>query len=113
VLRRAFVGSGTTIRFHTARRQTTCLKVRLTRAPADPGSPLWASEARGFVHHYEPRLGALDSALGVPWLRRPTLLCRRPEDRQAYSDGFRSGIAAPQASSSSRKADCQFLVTTS
>ena len=33
--------------------------------------------------------------------------------KEVYSDGFRSGIEAPQASASSRNADCQFRVTMS
>jgi len=56
---------------------------------------------------------APDSASGIPWLRRPNLLGHRPENRQAYSEGFRSGIGASHASASSRNADCQFRVTTS
>ena len=38
---------------------------------------------------------------------------RRPEDPVIYSEGFLSGIEAPQPTVSSRKADCQFRVTMS
>ena len=48
----------------------------------------------------------------IAWYHEPRTFCFT-SPKGVYSDGFRSGIAAPQASSSSRKADCQFRATIS
>jgi hypothetical protein len=50
------------------------------------------------------------ATLGAYWC---TGCDRRQDSRHTYSEGFRSGIGAPQPSVSSRQADCQFRVTTS
>ena len=68
----------------------------------------WWMYLAGQAHGYGPT--ELYSA-SLPAGREPHSIAA--EDRLAYSEGFLSGMAAPQASVSSRKADCQFRATTS